>query len=308
MRAVYMGTPDFAVPPLQALLREHEVLAAVTQPDKPKGRGGAVQCSPVKEAALAAHVPVFQPKSVKEAGFLSQMSLLQPDVIVVAAFGQIIPPALLKLSHYGCLNIHASLLPRYRGAAPIQWAVINGDPTSGVTVMQMNEGLDTGDILLQREIPLAPDETGGSLFDKLSVLGAEALLDALDALPEGGLTPVRQPEESPTPYAAMLTKEMGHIDWNKSAEEIERLVRGLNPWPSAYTRLEGKTLKIWRAHVQAGGAGAPGEVTAVGKKEFGVQTKDGLLMIDALQLEGKKRMETDAFLRGFAIKPGTLLV
>lgn len=308
MRIVYMGTPDFAVGTLQALLNSsHEVLAVVTQPDKPRGRGKAMQFPPVKTAALAASVPVLQPVKVRDAAFVEELAKLAPDAIVVAAFGQIIPQSILELPKYGCINVHASLLPKYRGAAPIQWAVIDGEAVSGVTTMQMDAGLDTGDMLLKTEVPLAPDETGGSLFEKLSSAGAELLLKTLDGLEAGTITPMPQPADSPTPYASMLTKQMGEIDWKKNAGEIERLVRGLDPWPSAWTRLEGKTLKIWRAEAAPSaktGGSEPGTIVQVTKHSFGVQTGGGVLTILELQLEGKKRMDSDAFLRGFPLKEG----
>ncbi|MDO4343460.1 MAG: methionyl-tRNA formyltransferase [Eubacteriales bacterium] len=334
MRIVFMGTPDFAVGTLKALIAsEHEVAAVVTQPDKPKGRGKSVQFTPVKETALSAGIPVYQPERVKEETFLLALREIGPEAIVVVAFGQIIPEAILKLPKYGCINVHASLLPKYRGAAPIQWAVIDGEEVSGVTTMQMDAGLDTGDMLMKREVKLAPDETGGSLFEKLSAVGAELLIETLKGLEEGNLLPTPQPKESPTPYAAMLTKQMGVIDWQKSAPEIERLIRGLNPWPSAYTRLEGKTLKIWKARacggdgkaesMVCGGGGnaepeacgggvkssamACGKVVCVTKKEIGVQTGNGVLMLEEVQLEGKKRMTADAFLRGFALHEGEVL-
>lgn len=306
-----MGTPDFAVGTLKALLAsEHEVLAVVTQPDKPKGRGKAMQFTPVKEVAVEAQVPVWQPQKVRDAAFVEQLKELNPDVIVVVAFGQIIPKSILELPKYGCVNVHGSLLPKYRGAAPIQWAVIDGENVSGVTTMQMDAGVDTGDMLLTAEVVLDQEETGGSLFDKLSAVGAELLIETLNALEKGTVTPEKQPEESPTPYAAMLTKQMGQIDWTRPAVEIERLIRGLNPWPSAYTHLGGKTLKIWRAHVAdsvLAGEVRPGVTAVLDKQQFGVQTGEGVLMIDELQLEGKKRMQTDAFLRGFTVSMGETL-
>ena len=310
MRVVFMGTPDFAVGTLKALIdSRHEVVAVVTQPDKPKGRGKAMQFTPVKEVAAEAGIPILQPKKVREAEVIEEIQKFEPEVIVVVAFGQIIPKTILDMPKYGCVNVHASLLPKYRGAAPIQWAVIDGEEKSGVTTMQMDEGLDTGDMLLTEEVILAEDETGGSLFDKLSEVGAQLLLKTLDALEDGTVVPQPQPEESPTPYAAMLNKKMGEIDWNQSAVKIERLVRGLNPWPSAYTHLGGKTLKIWKAAVHpCTGAGADaGSVILTDKKHFSIQTGDGILEILELQLEGKKRMTADAFLRGYQLENGTMM-
>lgn len=306
MRAVFMGTPDFAVDSLRALAREHEVLAVVTQPDKPKGRGGKMLFPPVKEEAVRAGLPVYQPEKVRSKEFVDFLTGLSPDVIVVVAFGQIIPQAILDIPKFGCINVHGSLLPKYRGAAPIQWAVIDGEKTSGVTTMRMDAGLDTGDMLLMREVELSPDETGGSLFDKLKAVGAELLLETLKGLEDGSVTAQPQPKESPTAYASMLTKQMGRIDWKKDAQTLERLVRGLSPWPGAYTQVDGKTVKIWRASVRPGGTALPGTVVSA-KKEFAVQAKDGILLLDEVQLEGKKRMEADAFLRGFAVSEGAVL-
>ena len=299
-----MGTPDFAVPTLEALIGAgHELAAVVTQPDKPKGRGKAVLMTPVKERALECGIPVYQPKRVREPEFLDVLRKLNPDVIVVVAFGQILPREILTLPPFGCVNVHASLLPKYRGAAPIQWAVIDGETVSGVTTMQMNEGLDTGDILEQEEISLDPEETGGSLFEKLASLGGKMILSTLKGLEDGSIIPRAQGEMT-TPYAKMLTKAMGEIDWSMDAASIERLVRGLNPWPSAYTYVNGKTLKIWKVRVEAGEAGnEPGQVR-VTKDRLLVETGNGVLSILELQLEGKKRMEAAAFLRGFSIETG----
>ena len=309
MRVIFMGTPDFSVGALKALAENgYEIAGVVTQPDKPRGRGKASAMTPVKEAALELGLTVYQPSRVREQSFMDTVRALNPDVIVVSAFGQIIPKALLELPRYGCVNIHASLLPKYRGAAPIQWAVMDGEPVSGVTIMQMDEGLDTGDMLAKTEVPLEPDETGGSLFDKLSRAGAELLIRTLPALEQGTLTPEKQPLESPTAYARMIRKEDGRIDWNLEAEAIERRIRGLNPWPSAYTELTGKILKIWRAEVLPKESGqAPGTVTEAGKGGFCVQTGKGVLRLLEVQLEGKKRMDAQAFLRGFHAAPGMKL-
>ena len=309
MRVIFMGTPDFSVGALKALAENgYEIAGVVTQPDKPRGRGKASAMTPVKEAALELGLTVYQPSRVREQSFMDTVRALNPDVIVVSAFGQIIPKALLELPRYGCVNIHASLLPKYRGAAPIQWAVMDGEPVSGVTIMQMDEGLDTGDMLAKTEVPLEPDETGGSLFDKLSRAGADLLIRTLPALEQGTLTPEKQPLESPTAYARMIRKEDGRIDWNLEAEAIERRIRGLNPWPSAYTELTGKILKIWRAEVLPKESGqAPGTVTEAGKGGFCVQTGKGVLRLLEVQLEGKKRMDAQAFLRGFHAAPGMKL-
>lgn len=300
MKLIFMGTPDFAASALDELLKSrHQVTLVVTQPDKPRGRKKELQPSEVKELALQHGLPVFQPEKMKAPETLEKLKKYEADAIIVAAYGRIIPKTILELPKYGCLNIHASLLPKYRGAAPIQWAVLDGEEKSGVTIMQMNEGLDTGDILTQKEVLLAKDETSDSLFDKLSGLGAQLLLETLDAVEKGEVQAVPQPAESPTPYARMITKADGCIDWTKSAKELERLVRGMNSWPCAYTFAEGKNVKIWTAQVLAENTKeAPGTVTKADKDGLLVQTGDGQLSILELQLQGKKRMAFDAFLRG----------
>ena len=308
MRVIFMGTPDFSVGTLEALVQAgHEVVLAVTQPDKPKGRGGKMQYTPVKEKALEYDIPVFQPVKVREKSCVEKLDSYKADVMVVVAFGQILPREILELTPYGCINVHASLLPKYRGAAPIQWSIIDGETVTGVTTMQMDEGLDTGDMLLKTEVPLEPDETGGSLHDKLSAAGAKLCVETLKALEEKTVTPEKQ-GETPTKYARMLDKELGKIDWTKDAASIERLVRGLNPWPSAYTSWEGKTMKIWSAEVVDRECKAPcGTVAEVTKTDFSVQTGQGLLKVTELQIPGKKRMAADAFLRGYKMETGTLL-
>lgn len=308
MRIVFMGTPDFSVPALEALAEGgHELIAVVTQPDKPKGRGKAVLMTPVKEKAIELGIPVYQPVKVKEEGFIEMLEEMKPDAIVVAAFGQILPKRLLDIPEYGCINIHASLLPKYRGAAPIQWAVINGEKETGITTMMMSAGLDTGDMLEKVVIPIEPDETGGSLHDKLSAAGGPLILSTLKKAEEGTLIRTPQTEEG-TCYAKMLTKSLGDIDWNQDAQSIERLIRGLNPWPSAYTFLNGKTLKIWQAQVlEEEYEGVPGQVIKAAKGGLLVKTGKGTLQITSLQLEGKKRMDTDAFLRGCPVEQGTQL-
>ena len=306
MRIIFMGTPDFSVGTLEALVEAgHEVVLAVTQPDKPKGRGKEMQFTSVKECALRHGIPVFQPKKVRDPECVEELKKYQADVCVVIAFGQILPKEILEMTPYGCINVHASLLPSYRGAAPIQWAVIRGEKISGVTTMQMDEGLDTGDMLEKTEIILDEKETGGSLHDKLAEAGAKLCVHTLDKLVQGDLTPQKQ-GESPTEYARMLDKKLGDINWEQSAVEIERLIRGLNPWPSAYTDWNGKTMKIWEADAVPGEntEKAPGTITDVTKDDFAVQTGDGQLRVRALQIPGKKRMEADAFLRGYQVKVG----
>lgn len=308
MRVIFMGTPDMAAGTLQALAAEHEVVLAVTQPDKPKGRGGKMQHTPVKEKALSLGIPVYQPEKVRDPACVEKLRKYKADVVIVIAFGQIIPKEILDMAPYGCINIHASLLPKYRGAAPIQWAVINGEKVSGVTTMQMDEGLDTGDILFKEEIILEEKETGGTLHDKIAEAGARLCLKTLAAAQAGELAPVKQ-GESPTEYARMLDKDMGNIRWEDPAVKIERLIRGLNPWPSAYTGWKGKVMKLWRADVYEGETGeVPGTVVRVEKDGFSVQTGKGVLKVTELQIPGKKRMEAGAFLRGYPIKEGEVLV
>lgn len=308
MKVVFMGTPDFAVATLEKILEAgHEVIGVVTQPDKPKGRGKAMQFPPVKETAVAHGLPVYQPVKAKEEVFITEMQKLNPDVIVVVAFGQILPKAILDIPKYGCINVHASLLPKYRGAAPIQWAVIDGETESGVTTMLMDVGLDTGDMLKKAVVKLEEKETGGSLHDKLAVTGGDLLIETLKEIEAGTITREKQ-DDSLSNYAKMLDKSLGCIDFEKSAVEIERLIRGLNPWPSAYTGLDGKTLKIWSAKViDKEYEGEPGEVVETDKKTMIVKTGTGALSLEMVQLEGKKRMEIDAFLRGYTVTKGTIL-
>jgi len=323
MRIVFMGTPDFSVPALKALVEAgHQVIAVVTQPDKPKGRGKEVQMTPVKIQAMEYGIPVYQPAKVREASFVEVLKGLEADAYVVIAFGQILPKAVLELPKYGCINIHASLLPKYRGAAPIQWCVIDGERETGITTMMMDVGLDTGDMLEKAVIPIEEKETGGSLHDKLSMAGGDLILSTLKKLEEGTLVRTPQTDEG-TCYAKMLTKSLGDIDWNQGAVSIERLIRGLNPWPSAYTMWNGKTIKIWAADVIAGREAAdflsesgvpaetgtaPGTVVCSDKRRLVVCTGGGLLSIRELQMEGKKRMDTPAFLRGYPIPAGDMFV
>ena len=308
MKIIFMGTPDFAVGTLEAIIEAgHEVVLVVTQPDKPKGRSGALQFTPVKECALAHNIEVFQPTRIRLEENVEYLRKYEADIMVVAAFGQILPKSILEMKKYGCINVHASLLPKYRGAAPIQWAVINGDEVTGVTIQQMDIGVDTGDIILTKELPIDKEETGGGLFDKLAVIGAEACVEALKQIENGTATRTPQNHEEAT-HVSMISKEFGDIDWNRSAVEIERLIRGLNPWPSAYTTLEGKTFKIWKAKVVAeDSAYGPGGIAKVTKDIIQVQTGEGMLELLEVQLEGKKRMETDAFLRGYNVEAGTYL-
>lgn len=310
IRIVYMGTPDFAVEPLEAIIKAgYEVAAVVTQPDKQKGRGKEVKMTPVKECALRHGIPVFQPVKIKEPEAVAELEKYQADLFVVAAFGQLLSEEILNMPEYGCINIHASLLPAYRGAAPIQWAVLNGEKESGVTIMQMDKGLDTGDMLLKRSVELSPKETGDSLHDKLMHLGAELIVEALSKLEKGKLVPEKQKDELSS-YAKKLTKAMGQIDWSKDAVSLERWIRGLNSWPSAYTFFGGKTLKIWEAQVtEENGAqkAEPGQVVSVSRESFTVACGQGELQILSLQLEGKKRVSTREFLLGYQVEPGMIL-
>ncbi len=303
-----MGTPDLAASILKQIIEAgHEIIAVVTQPDKEKGRGKALSFSPVKVLALECGLPIYQPVKVRDPEFVRTVKELAPEVIVVAAFGQLLPRELLDIPPEGCINVHTSLLPKYRGAAPIQYAIINGERETGVTIMYMDVGLDTGDIILQRGIEIAKNETGGSLHDKLADLGAKLLLEALDQIKAG--TAKRHPQEDAgASYVKMLDKDMGNIDFTAPAEKIERLIRGLNPWPSAFTRLDGKTLKLWSAEVEDIGTGAePGVVIGTRKDSILVATGEHALVIKELQLEGKKRMTADAFLRGYPVETGKRL-
>ncbi|MBR5420598.1 MAG: methionyl-tRNA formyltransferase [Lachnospiraceae bacterium] len=313
MKIVYMGTPDFAVAPLNALIEAgYEITAVICQPDKAKGRSAEPVPCPVKEAALAHGLRVFQPTRIKRPEAVEELRGMEADIFVVAAFGQILSEEILEMPKYGCVNIHASLLPKYRGAAPIQWAVLNGEEKSGVSIMQMDVGIDTGDILLQKELLLAPDETGGSLFDRLAKLGAEAIVEALPLLEAGKLQPRKQ-DEALSSHVGMLTKEDGHINWSLGAAEIERRIRGLDPWPGCYTFFRGKQLKLWRAEVLRGSvgenriAGGPGKIVSVSKEYFDVACGEGILRIRELQLEGKKRLSCAEFLRGMKPECGEIL-
>ena len=307
MKVVYMGTPDFSVGALEAIINSgHEVTAVVTQPDKPKGRSKELQISPVKACALKYNLPVFQPVKIKEAEAVAKLREFEADIFVVAAFGQILSKEILTMPKYGCINIHASLLPKYRGASPIQWAVLNGEEVSGVTIMQMDEGIDTGDILIQETVTLDAKETGESLFDKLAVCGADLIVKALDAIEAGKVTPIKQDEAAST-HVGMLKKEFGRMDFSQDAVVLERKIRGLNSWPSAYTYFKGKTLKIWDADVADASGFAKtqcGEVVDVTKDSFLVMTGNGLLAIKDVQLEGKKRMDVKSFLLGNTIEKG----
>ena len=303
MKIIFMGTPDFAAASLEALIASrHEIQAVVTQPDKPKGRKGELTPSPVKVIAKREGIKVYQPLKVRDEEFVKTLRAYNPDVMVVVAFGQIIPLSILKMPKYGCVNIHGSLLPKYRGAAPIQWAVLDGEKETGITTILMDEGIDTGDILLKKTIKIDTDETSGSLFDKLMALGAETILETLDELEKGSLTPIKQ-GESPTAYAKMLTKAMGLIDFTRPAKELDCFVRGMNPWPSAYTLLSGKTLKLWKVRAVEG-SGKAGSVINIDKESFTIACGEGAIEVLEVQLEGKKRMSAGDFLKGSTLNIG----
>lgn len=307
MKVVFMGTPEFAVPTLQALIDHHQVIGVVTQPDKQRGRGKKVQFPPVKEKAVEYDLPVYQPVKAREEEFVSVLRDLNPDVIVVVAYGQILPESILNIPKYGCINVHGSLLPKYRGAAPIQWSVLDGEEKTGITTMYMEKGLDTGDMIDKVELTLDPKETAGSLHDKLMVMGADLLLETLEKLENGTAVRTKQ-DDSLSCYAKMLTKDMGQVDFSKSAVEIERLIRGLNPWPSAYTSMDGKIMKLWDADVTPyDGDAEPGTIVDVTKEAIVAATGEGALALKEIQLAGKKRMKVSAFLLGYHVETGTKL-
>ncbi len=322
MNIIFMGTPDFAVGTLEALVREgHNVVLAVTQPDKPVGRHQEMTAPAVKEWAERQDIMVYLPETVKDAHVISELREINADIFVVAAFGQILPKELLEVPRYGCINVHASLLPKYRGAAPIQWAILNGDEKTGVTIMQMGPGLDDGDIIMQEEVEIAPDETGGTLFDKLSTVGGNLCCMALKAIEEG-IAERHPQDESQSSYVGMIKKEMGLIDFKKSADEICRYVRGLRPWPGTYTKLGGSTLKIWAAQREPflenmlgeklignifANQTPPGTVVHVDKEHLLIQTGEGFLSVKEVQVEGKKRMDIGDFLNGYSMEIGEQL-
>lgn len=315
MKIVFMGTPDFAVGALEALIKAgHEITAVVTQPDKAKGRSGQLQEPPVKECAGKYGIPVMQPKRIKTPEAIAELKKYEADVYIVAAFGQILSQEILDMPGYGCLNIHASLLPRYRGASPIQHVIIDGESETGVTIMQMNAGLDTGDMLYKKRIAIAADDTYETLHDKLMILGGEAITEVLPLLENGELTPERQ-EDSQSCYAPLIEKRMGHLDFSREAKVLDRLIRGVTPWPSAYTSYHDKQLKIWKAvpvkvdEIVVDGTADmdPGTICRVDKDAFYVLCGEGALRILEVQLEGKKRMHTQDFLLGVRMQAGEIL-
>lgn len=310
MRIVFMGTPDFAVGSLQALCEscKHEILAVVTQPDRPKGRGNKLLQTPVKEYALEQGLTVYQPQKVKTPEFVELLHELQPELIVVAAFGQFLSKEILELPKYGCINVHASLLPKYRGAAPIQYAIIKGEKESGVTIMQMDSGMDTGAMLDKVVVPIAENTTMGELHDALREQGAALLLQVIDKIATGTAVAEPQDNEQAT-YATLLDRSMEHIDWSKTAQEVHNLIRGFNPAPSTFTKLpNGKSLKIWGSKMTGkSSAAAAGTVIETGKHSFFVACGEGVLEITEVQPESKKRMPAQVFLNGRGVQEGDLL-
>ena len=310
MRIVFMGTPDFAVGSLQALCEsgKHEILAVVTQPDRPKGRGNKLLQTPVKEYALEQGLTVYQPQKVKNPEFVELLHELQPELIVVAAFGQFLSKEILELPKYGCINVHASLLPKYRGAAPIQYAIIKGEKESGVTIMQMDIGVDTGAMLDKVVVPIAENTTMGELHDALREQGATLLLQVIDKIAAGTAVAEPQDNEQAT-YATLLDRSMEHIDWSKTAQEVHNLIRGFNPAPSTFTKLpNGKSLKIWGSKItDKSSTAAAGTVIETGKHSFFVACGEGVLEITEVQPESKKRMPAQVFLNGRGVQEGDLL-
>lgn len=310
MKIVFMGTPDFAESALRALLGAgHEVTAVVTQPDKPKGRSGEPVPSPVKVCASEAGIPVLQPRRIKAAEAVAELKKYPADIYIVAAFGQILSQEILDIPRYGCLNIHASLLPKYRGASPIQHAIIDGEKETGVTIMQMDAGLDTGAMLYKKSVVIADDDNYETLHDKLAALGGQAITEALPLLERGSLIPEKQEDELSC-YAPLIGKELGRLDFSESAVSLDRLIRGVTPWPSAYTSYKGRQLKIWRAvpeKEEGASCGTPGEILKVEKDAVTVAAREGALRILELQIEGKKRMSARDFLMGVKMQPGEIL-
>ncbi len=308
MKVIFMGTPEFAVPSLDKLVQHHEVLTVVTQPDKPKGRGKKMQFPPVKEAAIGYGIEVLQPEKVRDTEIVEKLKTYDADVIVVVAFGQLLPEEILQIPKYGCINVHGSLLPQYRGAAPMQWSIINGEKETGITTMYMAKGLDSGDMLLKTVVPIAEEETYGSLYDKMKLIGANLLIDTLEGLEKGTIQRIEQDHEKAT-YAPMITKETGHINWNLPSEKIISFMKGLNPSPNAYTIYHDEILKIWNAtKVSIPYSNIEnGTIHSIEKKGFIVKTSDGGLLITEVQARGGKRMSADAYLRGHQLELGTVL-
>jgi methionyl-tRNA formyltransferase len=308
MRVIFMGTPSFAVPILRGVYRSsHEVVGVVTQPDRHKGRGRRLGISPVKELAMGLRLPVMQPETTRDEGFIAEVKRMCPDLIVVAAYGRMLTGNLLGIPPLGCINVHASLLPKYRGAAPIQWAIVKGERRTGVTIIKMDEGMDTGDILLAQEVEIGDNDTGQSLHDTLAQVGANLIIQAMDQLNRGTLRPIPQDHREAT-YAPPLKKEDGLIDWSQDARDIFNRIRGFNPWPGAFTYLEGLRLRIFRGKIITGEVRERvGKVVQSGPEGIKVATGKGYLLIKEVQLEGRKQMSIREFLIGNEIPPGTLM-
>jgi len=308
MKVLFMGTPDIAASVLKAIIEsDHEVIGVVTQEDKPKGRGKSLAMPPVKEVALEHGIEVFQPHIIKEESAIQRLREFDADIFVVAAYGKILSKEILTMPKYGCINVHASLLPKYRGAAPIQWSIIDGEKLTGVTIMQMDEGLDTGDMLYKSVVEIADNDTADSLYDKLSKCGSSLITEALDRIAEGDIHPVKQ-DDSKATYAKMLDKSLGKLNFSKTAAEIERLVRGLNSWPGTYAYINGKMLKVWEtALTDMESNGEPGTVHSVNNGRLFVNTGDKALELKSIQLEGKKRMDVKSFMLGYKIAEGDKL-
>lgn len=307
MKIVFMGTPEFAVPTLEALIEKHDVAAVVTQPDKPKGRGKKMIFSAVKEKAVENNIKVYQPTKVRDGEFVEILKEYEPDVIVVVAFGQILSEDILNIPKYGCINVHGSILPKYRGAAPIQWSIINGEEFGGVTTMYMAKGLDSGDMILKAEEKIKDDDTYGTLYDRLSYIGADLLIKTLDLIEKGEIVRVPQNDDDAT-LAPMITRDMEHIDWDNTSENVVNLIKGLNPQPVSYTMYNDEKLKIWFAEVEKTEySGEIGEIVDVRKKDFVVKTKKGAVAVKEVQAQGGKKMTADAYMRGHTIEKGIIL-
>ncbi len=305
LRVVFMGSPEFALPSLHALLENEHVLAVVTQPDKPTGRGQKMVSPPVKLLALERGVPVLQPKSARSHELHAELQALNPDLLVVVAYGKILPQSLLDIPRFGCLNVHGSVLPRYRGAAPIQWALIRGETETGITIMKLDAGMDTGPMLIWRKAAIQEADTAGTLATRLADIGAELLVVALVRLQAGTLVEIPQEGEQAT-YAPLLTKESGEIDWKHTAAQVRNLVRGVDPWPVATTLLAGEVLKVWGAKIVPG-VGKPGEVLGTDKDGLIVACGEGAVALAEVQVAGRRRMHAAAFVSGRPIPPGTVL-
>ncbi|WZL74785.1 methionyl-tRNA formyltransferase [Clostridiaceae bacterium 35-E11] len=307
MKIIFMGTPDFAVPCLTEIIKNgHDLLAVVTQPDRPKGRGKKLTSPPIKETAIAYNIPIFQPERVKDEKFIEKIKALSPDCIVVVAFGQILPKEILGIPPMGCINVHASLLPKYRGAAPINWSIIKGEKITGITTMYMDEGLDTGDMILKKEI-LIKDKTAGELHDVLSTAGAELLLETLTQI-ESGKAPREKQNESESSYAPIMDKSLGNIDWKDTADNIYNLIRGVNPWPTSFTTYKGVKFKIWKSKVlEEKCTKKPGTILKINNEGIYVSTGSEILILEEIQFPNSRRMTVDAYLRGNKIEESIVL-